>query len=565
MAIGRFPWKAATTLAVAMAVLVPGPLVARPRSRPLPPLVRGPGDALTRSLRTGTLTPSEYALERARTLFGLKEVRHRFGQVARPHPRSATLLLRDLALRLNQLNKDDRAAAHGLLARPTDPLSGGQFDVVYSSPAVDTCSEHMCFHWVEDVGDADAPPPADVDADGMRDWVETTVEVFEEQVWAHEIDTLGFRPPKSDESSASNGGDGRLDIYLANLGDDGIYGYCTSDDPNINRLGRPSYPYWDVSAYCVVDNDYAAGEYPAQTPLGNLQVTAAHEFLHASQFSYDVTEDGWFMEGTAVWVEDEVYDDLDDNHQYLATSALTKPHKSLDLSSYNFDSGDFMLQYGAWLFFRFAEEWLGSDPAIVKEMWQRADGSALQEYGDKFSLKAVASAASPHGSKFKTLFADFGAANYSPSLYYEEGAAYDAEGGPPVERTVTLSAGNPKIGWRSTTVAHLSNHYVLFNRGSGVDSSARLRVTLDLPARKRGQQATLLVEKTSGAVKWRRAELDRAGDATLRVGFGGKVDSVVLVLSGASTRMSCWRGDVYSCQGTPRDHRLTHRYKAAVI
>jgi hypothetical protein len=426
---------------------------------------------------------------------------------------------------------------------------------------------NICFHWVERQNDEDAPPELDADGDGLRDWVETTMVVFEE-VWAHEIETLRFRPPKSDATSSNNEGDGRLDVYLANLGNDGIYGFCTSDDPNLSRLGDPSYPYWDVSAYCVVDNDYDPAEYPAQTPLGNLQVTAAHEFLHASQFAYDVSEDGWLMEGSAVWVEDEVYDDIDDNYQFLQMSALTRPGTPLDLTNDNFGSDEFQLRYGAWLLFRFAEERLGNDPAVVREIWERADASPMQSYGDRFSLRAFAGAAAARGSGFKQLFADFGAANYFPELFYEEGAAYlAAVGRPPATRTTTLSAAKPRIGWRGARIAHLSNQYVVIRRGSGVGADARLRVTFDLPARRRGQRATLLIEEESGAVRWRRPRLDRSGAATVRTAFGtNEVARVVLVLTGGSPKMvDCFQGGAYSCQGTPRNHLLTHRYKAAVI
>jgi hypothetical protein len=48
-----------------------------------------------------------------------------------------------------------------------------------------------------------------------------------------EVGELGYRAPLSDSTSPSNGGEGRLDIYLANLGDEGLYGYCTTDDRKI--------------------------------------------------------------------------------------------------------------------------------------------------------------------------------------------------------------------------------------------------------------------------------------------------------------------------------------------
>ena len=56
---------------------------------------------------------------------------------------------------------------------------------------------------------------------------------------------------------------------------------------------------------------------PLNTPKENLQVTAAHEFFHSVQYSYDVREDAWIMEATAAWAEDEIYPKVNDNIQYL--------------------------------------------------------------------------------------------------------------------------------------------------------------------------------------------------------------------------------------------------------
>ena len=46
-------------------------------------------DALTRALRADRLSGSEYALERARSLFHLESVREDYGHVARPGPRAS--------------------------------------------------------------------------------------------------------------------------------------------------------------------------------------------------------------------------------------------------------------------------------------------------------------------------------------------------------------------------------------------------------------------------------------------------------------------------------------------
>ena len=87
----------------------------------------------------------------------------------------------------------------------------------------------------------------------------------------------------------------------------------------------------------------------SNTPLENLQVTLAHEYFHAMQFAYDYYEDRWLLEATAAWVEDEAYDGVNDNVQYLADSPITDTGRSMDL----FGGG---YHYGVWIFFRYLSE-----------------------------------------------------------------------------------------------------------------------------------------------------------------------------------------------------------------
>ena len=211
----------------------------------------------------------------------------------------------------------------------------------------------------------------DTDANSIPDFVDTTLttmtNVHETYVGA------GYRPPKPD---GIRGGDARTDIYLADIGQDGLYGYCTSDEPDSNR--------WDRWAYCVLDNDYDPDEFPTNTPLENMRVTAAHEYMHAVQYAYDAFEDGWFMEATATWAEDELFDNVDDNVQYLPSGPLGKPRVPLDLSTTPH-------WYGDWIFFRYLTERfpteVGGMPSLVRDMWQRAD--AIPGAGDEYSLQAV--------------------------------------------------------------------------------------------------------------------------------------------------------------------------------
>ena len=87
-----------------------------------------------------------------------------------------------------------------------------------------------------------------------------------EEVWQRIVVELGYRQPRSDLAAPNHGPDGRTDIYLAELGQFGMYGYCTVDDIRHR------------AAYCVVDNDFADFLAPAGQ---SLRVTAAHEFFHA--------------------------------------------------------------------------------------------------------------------------------------------------------------------------------------------------------------------------------------------------------------------------------------------
>ena len=66
-------------------------------------------------------------------------------------------------------------------------------------------------------------------------------------VWQREIGELGYRKPVRD---GSRGGNTKLDVYLKDVGADGLYGYCAPEntEPGASAL---------ASGYCVLDNDFA--------------------------------------------------------------------------------------------------------------------------------------------------------------------------------------------------------------------------------------------------------------------------------------------------------------------
>ncbi len=533
--------------ALALVLALPAQAAPRGREAPLPVLTPIPSDPLAGALRAGRVSHAQYALARAESLFRLDEVRRRFGDVAKPDTHDATFVLRDLALRAGELSGEERRRAQALLARPSDgaadPLGQG-----YDAGAVERrlCTS-VCVHWVETT--ADAPPLADLDADRTPDWVETTLATLE-KVRTTEVTRFRYRAPRSDLSSRTNGGDGSLDVYLADIGDAGYYGYCTTDDPHASPAS--GYAYSNVSAYCVLDDDFDAAQFPEGGGVQALRVTAAHEFFHAIQYAYDWLEDLWLMEGTAVWIEDEVYDGVNDSRSFLAgASALSRPTVPVDFGARGFE-------YGAWIFWRYLSERVGQ--AIVLDVWRKAD--AAPGGRDDYSVEAVKSALRRHHTTFRQAFAKFGVANRLRR--YSEGSSYPA---PPTSATYTLTPRFAQTGWRSTFLYHMTNRYVSFRPGTGVSrTTAALRVRVGLPRLAAGPSATLIVRRASGDVRVHRVRLDSGGDGAATVSFRrGAVNRVDLVLTNGSTRFDCFWDTQFSCAGLPRDDGRAFRFSARVV
>ena len=83
-------------------------------------------------------------------------------------------------------------------------------------------------------------------------------------------------------SDAGKGGSAQFDVYLADIGSAGLYGYCAPEHRCRVRAGH-------ASSFCVFDNDFTGFPMP---PDESLRVTAAHELFHAVQFGIDVARTG---------------------------------------------------------------------------------------------------------------------------------------------------------------------------------------------------------------------------------------------------------------------------------
>lgn len=475
----------------------------------------------------------------------------RSGAGEQAESRSATLLLRDLLAARPQLSASDRRVVDAVLARPTD-RSGGAFGERYSVPeATPVCGPNVCVHYVRST--SDAPPLADNNGDGIPDSVARTLDIAE-KVHTRYV-AAGYRRPIGDGSRG--GGTNKVDVYLSDIGSQGLYGYCTSDQPTSS--GEPDYTLW---AYCSLDDDFSSRQFPnGKTPLQNLQVTMAHEYFHAVQFAYDAMEDGWLMEATAAWVEDEVYDNVNDNLQYLPAGQMGRPGRPLD----KFSSTE-GTHYGNWIFFRYLTERfpaaVGGLPVAVRNIWEKVGAETGDP--DMYSLQGVVAQLKELGTTLPAFYSDFANANRRPRLHYEEGASYDYARPAAIHR---LSSDARGTGWRSTTQKHLTSTAVRFTPAAGTSQSNwRLRLSLDLFPRRAGSAARITTYKQDGTVSSQRVPLDSEGKATVAVDFSSsRVQYVEAVYVNASQRTTCWASQVqdphYSCYGIPKMDSATQRYR----
>ena len=302
-----------------------------------------------------------------------------------------TPLLKEVAVGLRTLTGADHARARRLLERPTmgDAQAGeDQYTVPEHSPPY--CSAHFCIHWVDTT--ADAPPAVSNDGDQIPDYVQTMSQVFE-HVYQTENVQLGWRVPNGD---GTTGGDlNKVDVYIKDVGGQGIFGYST---PDPGQVGTSQH------AYLVMDNDFSHAQFPRYTSyLQPMEVTAAHEYNHVIQFGYDVLQDTWMLESTAVWMEDKVYDDVNDYLSYLGPWV-----KITRIPLTQFNEGDQtdplnVKVYGDAVWNRWIDSHYGQE--AIRGAWERS----RQTHPASFAPAAYSASLSARGSSFFAAFTRFAA------------------------------------------------------------------------------------------------------------------------------------------------------------
>jgi hypothetical protein len=237
--------------------------------------------------------------------------------------------------------------------RPTDdPDPNRNAYAVPQAPRSPLCGPHFCVHWVAE--GIDAPGLADANGDGVPDFVERVLRVAE-HVHSIENDKLGWREPKSD--GQVGGGSGKTDIYLSQIGGE-LFGYAAPDSGQASKGHRIPRR---LHGYLVLDNDYSAFEFPGTKPFNDLEVTLAHEYNHILQFGYDAFQDPWFAESSATWMEDQVYNGIDDYLRYVRrwVHRWDTPLTTSSIKEYG------TAVWNQWLAHRYGEP-------IIRQAWARA-------------------------------------------------------------------------------------------------------------------------------------------------------------------------------------------------
>ncbi len=225
---------------------------------------------------------------------------------------------------------------------------------------------HLRVHY--DTTGYNMPDMTDLNKNSIPDYIDSTL-VYFEYAWSLAVDTLGYDQPLPDNGA---GGGDEIDVYVRNFGGS-FYG-----------ITYPEQSGDGTTAYCVIDNDYAESQYTTKG-YAALRVTTAHEFFHTIHFRYKNDDEiSWWMEQSAVWMEDRAWDDVNDYILYLKyyfgdiNNPTTYPNNSkivpLDTKGGNY-------QYGAsvWAIF-LAKRFGDSQIRIIWEELRNSQSPSISDF-----------------------------------------------------------------------------------------------------------------------------------------------------------------------------------------
>jgi Calx-beta domain len=247
-----------------------------------------------------------------------------------------------------------------------------------------------------------------------------------ETTWDREVTEYGWAAPPL--ASA------RYLVVVANLGD-GLYGFVSSTG---NAQNNPNTPWneGDARYSCMALNrDFS--QFPPSSAQAALDGTTAHEFNHSIQFGYGALNGTFphdtYIEGGATWMEDEVFDDANDNYNYLW------PQFDEGMDSYG------ATPYPTWITFRGLTERFGTGTPgfgeqVMEDFWElvsRNQANNRTAINMALRNKGRSLSGSLHAYAIGVKFLHPCGGGYAYPRCLEEAAGYeDAAGLPTVHRTI---------------------------------------------------------------------------------------------------------------------------------
>lgn len=240
-----------------------------------------------------------------------------------------------------------RSSAAQCNGRPTD--AGGYMGYTYGAAPVSAYSTaDIRVHYA--TSGNHAPNPATTRGDNVPDTVALAGDVAQDAL--NRYVELGFKKPPPD-ACPSNGGDGKLDIYLVRFaGADG----STATESCAN--GK-------CASFLLVDSTFAGRGYP--TIAEGFRTVVCHELFHAVQNAYTSGTERFWAEGTAQWAMKTLHPELRDFEAQLP-AFFKEPKRSLDVPASGATAG---YLYGSAVWPLFLSLRYGD--AIVREIFEEEE------------------------------------------------------------------------------------------------------------------------------------------------------------------------------------------------
>jgi len=244
---------------------------------------------------------------------------------------------------------------------------------------------HFRIHYA--TSGVDAPPLVDANNNGFPDWIEAVGDAFE-AAYNREITVMGYQAPPEIPCN----------VYLQNMT---AFGLTETDI----QTGQ------SATSFITIENDFAEQAFQNSIPgndsayvksLKSLQITAAHEFHHTIQFGYNVFFQPWYAEATATWMEDEVYDSVNQLYDY-SVPYLAGTLNSGDGTATSLDSGN---GYSRWIFNRHLnEQFYPYD--MVKGIWEAFAAEQSPSGADIPMIPFIGKVLKNHGGTIASSFLGF--------------------------------------------------------------------------------------------------------------------------------------------------------------